>query len=119
DTSTYCVRNASGITVTEYLHVTFITRHHESMHVERPYVDPPATRQAAAPPVQEESLSRMAAAAMAAPEADRLAAEEEAEAAPSAAGGVEARAIGSRAGATFRYEVADPVSIGAHVSAMI
>jgi len=107
------------ITFTAGEPVSFITRLHEALHVERPYVDPPATRQAAAPPVQEESLSRMAAAAMAAPEADRLAAEEEAEATPSAAGGVEARASGSRAGATFRYEVAEPVTLGAHESAMI
>lgn len=107
------------VTFTAGQPVSFVTRLYQALHVERPYIDPPVTRQAAAPPVYAESFARALAAAPVMAEYADTAAEEAEDSGFALFNSSGAQASGSRAGVTFRYEVKEPITLAAGESAMI
>lgn len=102
--------------------ISFVTELYDPIYVERPHVAPQASA-GPAPKVDEGVLGRaMAAPAPSfAPQAGMSDAAMEMEsAAPQLSGaGVDAMATGGASGATFAYQVSEPVSVGRHQSAMI
>ena len=104
--------------------ISFVTELYDPIYVERLHVTP----QASAGPAPKADVGALGVAARAALQAPSPAPTAQAgfadavmeSAAPSLAGaGVEAQATGVAGGATFAYQVSDPVSVGRHQSAMI
>src|SRR5690625_562157 len=108
-----------NVTFTAGHPVSFITRLHEAVHVERPRVDPPVMQTASAPAPQEESFRDTAARQLVTLSAAAEAQQATADDAANFGAGFSARTEGRQRGATFSYEVKEPVNLKAGESAML